>query len=102
MVISPLPMTRGRLVCLRPNLPEMELLPCLARPTFVLVQRTNLAAKESTGKPTISIKAHIWMSSYPRNLDPVPTEVAVPLITKFTRIYGKKLGSPISTLKGKC
>jgi hypothetical protein len=24
------------------------------------------------------------------------------LITKFTRIYGKKLGSPISTLKGKC
>jgi hypothetical protein len=26
-----------------------------------LVQRTNLAAKESTGKPTISIKARIWM-----------------------------------------
>jgi hypothetical protein len=29
-------------------------LPCVARPTFVLVQRTKLAAKESTGKPTTS------------------------------------------------
>lgn len=45
-------MTREHLVCLRPNLSEMESLPCVARPTFVLVRRTNLAAKVSTGKPT--------------------------------------------------
>jgi hypothetical protein len=40
----------------------MEWLPCVARPTFVLVQRINLAVKELTGKPTISIKARIWTS----------------------------------------
>jgi hypothetical protein len=37
----------------------MELLPCVARYTFAVERRTNLAAKESIGKPTRSPKINM-------------------------------------------
>jgi hypothetical protein len=47
----------------------MEWLPCVARPTFALVWRTNLAAKESIGKPTTWHRRSTWMFSCRRSLE---------------------------------
>ena len=93
-----LPTTRGH-GSSKKSTEEMELLPCVARPTTVSGRKTSSAARGSTREPTRSPKTSTWMFCCRRSPNPVPTEVSVSLTIKCIRIYKRELDFLTFTLK---
>ena len=94
-----LPTTRGHPGSSKKSTEEMELLPCVARPTSVSGRKTSSAARGSTREPTRSPKTSTWMFCCRRSPDPVPTEVSVSLTIKCIHIYKRELDFLTFTLK---
>jgi hypothetical protein len=67
-----------------------------------LVKTTNSVARGSIRRPTISIEARIWTSSYLRNPDPVPTVDSVSSRIKCICIYKREQPFLTFTPNEKC